>query len=159
MGGDKVQFAFHDRGPAASSITDVYFDDSLHALLAIAGITGSAGVRFSQGATPHELPGGDSIGFHTTAGFSADSDPPVEPSGVNPGETLWIVSDLPTGKTFHDVVAQMVSSELRIGIHVQGFASGGSESFVTRTPVPEPNSLALLGLGLAAAAWRRRRIG
>ncbi len=155
----KVQFAFHNRGPLASSITDGYFDDSLHALLSMDSITGSPGVQFSRLATPQELPGGHTIGFHTTAGFSADSDPPVEPNGVNPGETLWIVYDLQTGMTLDDVTAQMLSSALRVGIHAQGFASEGSESFVTHTPVPEPDGLALLGLSLAATAWLRRRVG
>ena len=59
---------------------------------------------------------------------------------------------------------------LRIGIHVQGFENGGSESFVNTgptdpppepiiVPVPEPASVAIWGLGLLAGGglMRRRR--
>jgi hypothetical protein len=89
-------------------------------------------VSFSQGASPPDLPGGEDCvpDFDVTAGFSADSDPPAQPNGVNPTEWLDITFDLQSGQTFDDVVAQLNSGALRIGIHVQGFANGGSESFI-----------------------------
>ena len=74
--------------------------------------------------------------------------------GVNPGESLGILFDLQPGSAFGDVLAQLVSGELRIGIHVQGFASGGSESMVN---VPEPGTGVLLGLGLVFMLAPRRR--
>jgi hypothetical protein len=58
---------------------------------------------------------------------------------------------------------------LRIGIHVQGFASGGSESFVNNPPappgggedppsaVPEPGVLSLVGFSLLGMLAVRRR--
>jgi hypothetical protein len=110
----------------------VYFDDG--SLLSIAIIINSIGVSFSQFASPGNLPAASNAAppFVTTAGFSADSDSPVQPNGVNPGE----------------------SGTLRIGLHVQGYQSGGSESFVN---APEPASLALSGLLLAALAGARLR--
>ena len=165
---DQVQFHFYNLGSAESSITDVYFDDGT--FLGIASISGGSGVSFAQEASPPVLPGGKSIDFEVTAGFLADSDPPVQPNGVNPGEYLDITFGLLPGKTLADVVDALDGGrDLRIGIHVQGFANEGSESFInlkdpdspeegdTLHHTPEPASLAVWGLGLAAVALCRRR--
>ena len=156
-GAGKVQFIFRNSGPAASSITDVYFDDGT--LLGIASVVGGPGVDFSQGASPGDLPGGTPVGFDATAGFTADSNPPAQPNGVNPGETLWIVFDLINGKTVGDTILALNSGvDLRIGIHVQGFEGGGSESFVNSVPVPDGGLTAtLLGLGMLGLAGIRRK--
>jgi hypothetical protein len=124
-------------------------------------------VQFAQDATPQNLPGGNGIGFETTAGFSADSDPPVQPNGVNPGESLGVIFNLISGKTYQDTLAAIdlglggsVYGSLRIGIHVQGFADGGSESFVNTHVIPEPAGLmvwSLLGLAAASCGVMRRR--
>lgn len=156
--GGAVDFVFRNAGPAASSITDVYFDDGT--LLALATLSGSAGVSFSQGASPPNLPGGQAIGFQTTAGFLADSDAPVSVNGVNPGEMLTVRFTLQPGRSFADTVnALTLGNELRIGVHVQAFSGGGSESFVNLTsPVPEPQTLGLWAAGMAVVvAWARRR--
>ncbi len=161
-GGGQVSFLFTNLGPLASSITDVYFDDGT--LLGIASIVNGAGVSFSQGASPPDLPGGNSISpaFQTSAGFSADSDPPTQPNGVNPGEQLEILFDLVGGSTFADTIAALEAGGgtggLRVGIHVQGFAGGGSEAFVNAPPIPEPSSALLAGFALAVfgGALRRR---
>lgn len=163
--GSQVLFTFLNSGPAASSITDVYFDDG--ALLGIASIINGPGVNFSQGAAPPNLPGGNAVNFNTTSGFLADSNPPAQPNGVNPGESLGILFNLEAGKTFDDVIAALalaganpgvdVVGGLRIGIHVQGFTGGGSESFVNR--VPDGGTTAgLMGLSmLLIGLFGRRR--
>ena len=157
--GGRVEFTFTNTGPQASSITDVYFDDGT--LLGIASITDMPGlVEFSQLAAPPDLPGGNDAAppFATTAGFSADSDPPTQPLGVNPGEFLGITFDLQPGGIFDDIVSELASGTLRIGIHVQGYASGGSESFVNGEVIPAPGALLLGVVGVSCiGALRRRR--
>ncbi len=152
-----VDFKFTNVGPLASSIADIYFDDG--SLLGISTIINGPGTSFSQGASPGNLPGGNNCdpAFVTTAGFSADSDPPVQPNGVNPGEMVTIRFSLVGGQTFADVIDEISGGTLRIGIHVQGFSSGGSEGFVfCPDPVPAPAAFGMLGI-LGVAALRRRR--
>ncbi|HUV65499.1 MAG TPA: hypothetical protein VMW24_16500 [Sedimentisphaerales bacterium] len=158
LGPGQIRFAFTNTGPQASSITDVYFDDGT--LLGIASIVNSPGlVEFSQLASPPNLPGANNAvpPFETTVGFSADSDPPVEHLGVNPGESLGIIFDLKTGGVFDDVVNELAFGTLRIGIHVQGFSNGGSESFVSNGVIPAPGALILCSLGVGCVNWLRRR--
>lgn len=151
-GAGTVSFVFYNTGPIASSITDIYFDDG--SLLGITAIVNSTGTAFSSPADPADLPGGGTVGFVTTAGFSADSDPPVSANGVNPGELVTIVFNLQSGMTFANVLADLASGNLMIGLHVQSIGtSGDSDSFVNDgdgngTPVPEPGTLLLLGSGL-----------
>lgn len=164
-GVDQVLFSFYNTGSTASSIADVYFDDG--SLLGISslidaddGTGGSAGVDFSPGASPPDLPGASNASppFQVTSSFLADSDPPVQPNGVNPGEWLGIVFDLQGSQTFSDVITELTNGTLRIGLHVQGFGYGGSESFINN-PVPVPAAVWLFGsglLGLVGVARRRR---
>jgi hypothetical protein len=164
---DQINFVFTNTGPDASSITDVYFDDG--SLLGISTINNTPTlVEFSQLASPPDLPGGNNVipPFVTTASFSADSDPPAQPLGVNPGESLEIIFDLQASGTFADVLTELESGELRIGIHVQGYASGGSESFVNNgtvdpppeppCPIPAPGTLLLSSIGVGFVNWLRR---
>jgi hypothetical protein len=155
-GGNQVTFNFRNTGPAASSICDIYFDDG--ALLGISSIVNGAGVSFHAPATPANLPGGNNVTppFVATTGFSADSDPPVEQYGVNPGEYVQILFDLQTGMMYADVLSNLTSGDLRIGIHVQAFSDGASASFVN-TPIPAPGAFLLATLGVGCLRWFRMR--
>ena len=145
-GDGRALFVFTNVGADDAVITDVYFDDGT--LLGLSGLIdaddddltpgvfGDAGVDFSPGASPGNLPGGNMIGFQATAGFLADSDAPPPAEGVGPGETLGVLFTLQSGGKLADVLDELDTGALRIGIHVQAFASGGSESFVNELPEP-----------------------
>jgi len=149
-GGNNVLFNFINTGPKTCSITDVYFDDDASVLSAIAMIDNSdPGVSFSQLASPGNLPGGNTVvpAFVTTLGFSADSDPPI----------VAIIFNLQSGNTFDSVISSMDTSDLRIGIHVQGFYCGGSESFINNGIIPAPGAVVLGGIGVSLIGWLRMR--
>lgn len=168
--GDFAAFTFRNTAVNSSSITDVYFEDTTpYQLLAISKITYSSGVSFTQLAKPEELPGAKNLSpaFKTTHGFSADSDPPVVPNGVNASsEWLTITFSLTTGTKFTDVISALENGDIRVGVHVQGFARGGSESFVapgevvvTAVPVPPTALLGVTGAVLMGLGAYRRRWG
>ena len=163
---NKALFTFSNAGPNASSITDVYWQDGTLLDIASVNIGNIGTVNFSQYASPSNLPGGNNItpAFAATAGFSADSNSPVSPNGVNPGESLGVLFNLQPGKTYADVLAALDAAHLnqtgglRIGIHVQSFSNGGSESFINvPTAVPLPAAAWLLGSGLIGLAGFLRR--
>lgn len=152
-----VKFCFNNAGPAASSIADVYWDDNAGLLTSIQSFSTTGTVAFSEGASPPNLPGGNGISPAFSADFSADSDPPAQPNGVNPGEELCVLFN--TQDSFENIIAAMNSGQLRVGIHVQGYASEGSESFVTDgvTIIPEPASMVLAMIGMSLVGGLKKR--
>jgi hypothetical protein len=158
--GNQVQFLFANSGPVASSITTIYFDDD--SLLSNPQIQDTPPlVDFDTSATPADLPGGDSIvpAFVANAALSTQRVNPPPDTGVNPGETVTIIFDLLAGNVFQNVLEDLDTGDLRIGLHVQSIGqSGGSDSFVNvGNKVPEPGTLILLGAGLLGLWVIRRR--
>ena len=153
-------FTFLNVGPDPMSITDIYFDDG--SLLTIGSVDNSdPGVDFKVGGAPPDLPGGKTLTppFVATSAFTTSSSSPTQPNGVNTGESVGITFQLVSGMDFDDVLAFLTDGGLRIGLKVQGFADGGSESFVNLPqPVPEPSTaLSLCMFGLVGLAFARHR--
>ena len=91
-----------------------------------------------------------------TEGFLAESVSAPPKNGVGPSEWVAIEFDLLGGQTINDVIAELTTGELRIGVHVIAFATGGSEGFIN-IPIPEPGTALLVGGSLLLLAARQRR--
>ena len=57
---------------------------------------------------------------------------------------------------FDDVLSFLDDGGLRIGLHVQGFESGGSQSFVNNGIIPAPGAILLGGIGVGLVGWLRK---
>ena len=160
-GVNQVLFTFRNTGVDDCSIAEVYFDDG--SLLGIAELIdvdngGDPGVDFEQEANPPDLPGGNNAfpPFNVTAGFLSQADNPAPKKGVNPGEYLGILFNLQTGRTFADVLDDLSTDALRIGLHVTAFTDGGSESFISTVPVPA--TVWMFGASLVGLFGIRRKL-
>jgi hypothetical protein len=156
LGGGSLDVTIAAAGSDALSIANVYFDGDI-----LTGITSinddPTDVEFALGGAPSVLPGGETLSPPFSVDFYVSAADPAPFRGVNPGESLSLTLSIAPGFDFDDVVAALNSGDLRIGMHVIAFESGGSESLVT---VPEPGTLLLLGaalLGLTGFGSRRAR--
>ena len=161
-GANEALFTFFNIGPAESSITDIYFDDS--GFLSLIMVDDSeSGVDFSPGGSPPNLPGGGSVmpPFEANVDLTISANPPPSSNGVNPGESVGVVYELGAGVSFDYLIDPLIGGEdgvnedLRVGIHVQGFDGGGSESFIG-VPDPATGLLLATATGLLGMARRRR---
>jgi len=62
---------------------------------------------------------------------------------------MSIVFDLESGRTFDDVIRELSSGELRIGVESLSTSTGGIGASYVNVAAPEPSTTLLLGLGLA----------
>lgn len=162
---DDVLFKFTNAVGIASSLTDIYFDNGTTApplLSSISIYAQSSGVSFDTSATPPNVPGWNTLSPSFSADQSSDSNTPgASSNGISAmSEYLTIKGTLASGYTYGNVLSYMGSSDFRIAVHVQSIGADGvsAEYLVNTTPVPEPETYAMLlaGLGLVGFAARRK---
>lgn len=158
VSGPRTRFRLSVSGLSQMTIAAVYFDDGFLLGPTIEDDPG-AGVDFSL-AFPgsNDLPGAmlASPPFVADQEFNSGAVAPPPSTGVESGESLGLVFQLMPTHTTESVLGWITAGQLRVGLHVINFASGGSESFLNQ-PVPEPGSLGLLGASIAGLALLRHR--
>jgi hypothetical protein len=192
LGGGMVQFKISNSPGIASAISEFYLADSNLPSPPQPGSPSNPGnistyfqngpvaqgpnqgtVQFTLNANvnpvnPADLPGGNTVGFVSDQNVSSeDVQVPANANRINPGEFLILKYNLLSGVTFNDVMTDLESGLLRMGLHVQSIGTqGGSDSFVNNQtpiqepePAPEPGTTAALGLfalgGLALLKKKR----
>ncbi len=156
-GGSVAKFTFYNDSTVQSTITNIYFDDGV-LIGATLGIINGSGTDFDENeSNPNNLPGGNIIGFDADREFNIGPEPAPPANGINNigvGEWVTIEFDL-VGGTLQDVLDELNSSSLRVGIRIQNFTDGSSESAVNE--IPEPATVLVFGLGGLALLRKRKK--
>lgn len=157
--GGTVTFTFTNTAVIPSNIANIYFDDDN--LLSFNQFVTQTGTSFSQGGSPGNVPGGNSISpaFDATTALNVSADPGPPANGIDTAtDVLTVRYNLLGGATFADLTDALNSGDLRLGLHVRSIGEEGeSDSFVSGVIIPLPTTAGLAGLGLAGLALRRRR--
>jgi len=173
------QFTFVNNAPLTSSITKVYFDNSLASVLSgTALINGSAGTSFIHGANTPDAPLGSAIGWTGSLAFvrSAGADAVNIANGINSGtsESLTVSFAKAGGALLTDVI-NLLTSTGGISLHLvhlngQGLSVNADLSTyiaqqqqvpqddtpIVSVPTPASAAAGIAALGLLAA--RRRKL-
>jgi len=127
-----AKFTFYNESTFDCVIAAIYFDDG--SLLGIDEIINGPGTEFEKDG-PGNLPGGNLLNppFVADREFNIGADNPAPQKGVNAiptGEWIQIKFNLISGGTIQDVINELHTGELRIGLHIISFPDGKSESAV-----------------------------
>lgn len=165
QGAGYVDLTLRNLGPLSTALTAVYFDwagtSDWWTQISGASLSSTPGVSFSWFGSPSDLPAGNNATPDFVSDLNAVANVPRPQWGVNANE--YLPFRLFTNAT--NYASMLDSGAFRVGVHVQSFPNGGSESFVSRTmagAVPEPETYAMMLAGLAlvgAAARRKQRRG
>ena len=140
LGMGQVSLVFTNTGPDESVITRIYFDYIPELSLSLAAINDGNGVNFqSAPVNPKTLPAGRGMEDTFIAGLAVASANASPHNGINPSGTLELILNYDDSYDFLDSLG---NTDLRVGLHVQAFEGGDSESFVN--VIPEPGTLPLL---------------
>jgi hypothetical protein len=154
--GARVAIKVKNTGSVKSAITGIYFDDHVsNDFQSVYSIANAPNVSFGLVTPPSALPEGLSTvpGFAATDIFCANGQ--QEKKGVNPGRYVTINFNLTSGTTWQDVVDDLTSGELQVGM-LSCFNDNTAvrESFVA---LPEPATVTILAMGFLSLPLTRKR--
>jgi len=159
-GSDQVLFTFHNEGSYNMFINEIYFYDGK---LSFDSIINSLGTSYSVVDEPPFTGNPGLAGYKNQTPLSlflateADS-PGTGGGGIDPGDSLQIFLNIKDPFDFEEILGDIGSSRIVVGIHVQGMGwdtdTDGSEGFVT-TPVPGALLLGMLGMSVAGMKLRK----
>lgn len=114
----------------------------------------SEGVSFSDPDYKNAmLPGGHDLGFTSQNTYAIEADPARPKNGLHYQDYVSVLFDMNDGVLFPDVINSISGGTLGVGLHVQSLPGGASASF---TAIPEPATLALIGIGTLLLRRKRR---
>ena len=144
----------------------VNYDDSAHTLqlqVSFSGLTGTTTASHIHAPTASPFSGTAGVATTTpsfagfplgvTSGSYSDTLDLTAASSYNPA-FITANGGTPAGAE-SALAAAMAGGEAYWNIHSSTFGGGEIRGFLV--PVPEPSTLAVLGLGAGALVWRRRR--
>ncbi|MDZ8053915.1 MAG: PEP-CTERM sorting domain-containing protein [Aulosira sp. ZfuVER01] len=168
IGSGKVKFTFSNPGPTDATITQINFGKTNFLnLLSFSSLSSTnphdsdLGVNFSKATNPTNLPA--IFGWNPAITFDAKNPSGYQKYGVDKGESLSIIFNLASGKTFSDIETGFKTGTLAIATHVQsiGGSSGFSDKFESTyntKSVPEPSTiLGLAAFGMSGLLIRKKR--
>ena len=153
--GNSVDFKFINASGGVNVFVGAIYFDFLNAnLFTDLDQTNSLGTVSFTGITPstQNFPEGNGINFSTNAEGDRNGG---AGNGINIGESLVLTALLSPGA---DINALLQSGGLRVGLHMQGYATRGSDSYVNSpSEVPLPAAAWLFGSALLGFAGFKRK--
>ncbi len=160
----RVRFDFRNTGPAASSITQIFFEERTDVLepvlVSVTPITvAGSGVAFVRTPTiptvvtnelseqftipPQLLFGARFEPLTVAPELTLTATPPVIAHGIGPGESLGVVGNLSDDIVTSQFLSRLEDGTVRVALRAQGFADGGTATFLNNTspvvtPTPTP---------------------
>ncbi|GIW88008.1 MAG: hypothetical protein KatS3mg108_2332 [Isosphaeraceae bacterium] len=157
LGGGVIQFLAQNAAGGVASAIQAFSIELGGLNWTAASLVEGPGTKF-QFDTNYNLPGGNTLSppFDETFAIVRRGG---AANGINPGEYAGF--QLVTTVSFADMLSAIANGVVRLGVHVQSIGStGGSDSYINSTVVPEPSGLVLAVVGVGALGLmgcRRRR--
>ncbi|BAY22294.1 hypothetical protein NIES2100_20570 [Calothrix sp. NIES-2100] len=164
IGSGKVKFTFNNTGAKDASITEINFGKTdFNKFLSYSSLSNTTGVNFKT----DKLANLASLGWtkNDTALTFGVNNGGYQKDGVDTGESLSIIFNLASGKTFSDIENGFKTGTIAIATHVQSIGGSGGYSdkfestYQATSPsksVPEPGTiLGLMAFGMGGLLTRK----